>query len=123
MGFPTSWPNGCPPADAKPAEGPAFRIVSNSPPTAADFLSCFELGTLPDAPPCRRVAVSIFQTREQARHRQRLSPRLGTHTARAVLNPEAGSTKLTDPRTGHLAWWAPEGFARESLFDEVESCH
>lgn len=122
MGFPSSWPKGCPPADAQPAGGPVYRIVSNNPPTEHDLKSYAELGLGETATPCRRVALSVYPSREQAQHHQRMRPYIGTMVGRATLAPEHGCTKLTAPASGHMAWWPADGIERHTLFVEVIPC-
>lgn len=122
MTFPATWPENCPPPDAADASGEVFRIVNDDPPSVDDLKSYAELGLLPDASPCRRAAISVYQSRSQACHRLQMSPRLGRGVAAATLAPTHGRMKLTDERSGHIAWWAPEGLDRAQLFSGMKPC-
>lgn len=122
MTFPAAWPTNCPPPDAGDASGEVFRIVNDDPPSEQDLKSYAELGLLPDANACRRTAVSVFPSHAQACHRLQMSPRLGRGVASATLVPAHGKMKLTDDRSGHIAWWAPEGLDRVHLFGGMKPC-
>jgi len=92
--WPSDWPQNCPPHDAADACGEVYRIVSADPPSADDLESYAELGIAARGSECRRRAISVFKTRNQAYHRLRMSKHLAGH----------GKLKLTDPASGHLAW-------------------
>jgi hypothetical protein len=115
--FPDWFPGGCPTADTPDAAGKVYRIVDSTLPANQRFRSHHELGTAPNADPCRRCAVSVFNSPEGARHRQRLSPRLGDAISEGTLTPESGKTRLTNA-TGHISWWPYEGIDRVALFEE-----
>lgn len=121
--FPDDWPPGCPPDDAPPASGKVYRIVRTSPPTAADFRSHREMGKLPDADPCLRRGLSMFQTVEGAMHaRELFRRRLGKFIACGTLASEHGKLKPTPSRTlpNHVTWWAYVDVARAVPFSIVE---
>ncbi len=121
MLFPTDWPKNCPPSDAADCSGPVFRIVTAKPPGPDDLKSYEELG-IQVGSECRRKAVSVYAKLEHALHRQSLSPHLGSFVAVGEFVQGAGKTKLTDERTGHVAWWSPKQFDRASLFKEFVEC-
>lgn len=120
--FPKDWPDDCPPDDAVHAGGDVFRIVSDNPPTEDDLKSYAELGIQARGSQCRRRAISVFESFGKARHRLRMSPRLGTAVARATLSAEHGKQKLTNAQSGHIAWWCADGVDRSSMFNEVTAC-
>lgn len=117
LAFPANWPKGCPPDDAIDADGVVFRIVDNSPPIAADFVSHFESGRMPKAPECLRCGLSVFQELGDAIHQRRLLPKLGRFIARGTLGVAHGKTKLTSGnQPTHTTWWPYRDVDRESLF-------
>ena len=98
--FPPTFPQGCPPADAAPAGGMVFRIASNDPPLEDDFLSAAELGRQPPAKltrsqTCRRHALSVYRSIDDARHHVKVFPGTGRFIAAGTLAPEYGVTKDT----------------------------
>ena len=119
--FPANWPPGCPPADAKDANGAVHRIVKNNPPTEEDFLSYAETGQLPYAENrCMLVGLSVLHSIGDARRKIRRYPRLGTLVAKGELNSAHG--KLTGQRRyGHLTWWPFENVDRAAPFEVVEN--
>lgn len=117
LAFPKTWPADCPPADADDAEGDVFRVVEGEPPGPEDFVSHFESGKLPKAPPCLRCGLSVFRDAGDAFHQRALLPKLGRYIARGALSASAGKTKLTGGKLPtHTTWWAYENVKRESLF-------
>ncbi len=115
--FSDGWPDGCPPGDALDAAGVIFRIVDNSPPTAADFVTHFESGRLPKAPVCLRCGLSVFEEFGDAVHQRRLLPKLGRLIAQGTLSAEHGKTKLTTGKQPtHTTWWSYRDVDRASLF-------
>lgn len=118
--YPTTWPEGCPPADAADAEADVFRVV-HQPYEDDDFRSYDDLGKLPTAPQCKRVSLSVFNTAPAACHQAKKYPYLGDHVAKARLTPAMGKLS-TASTTGHQEWWAPDGFDRASVFTEVKRC-
>ncbi len=119
--FPSDFPENCPPADAVRASGPVFRIVSQARYTAEDFRSYHDLGRT-DGTPCRRRAISVYPTLHAALHRRNLMPYLGDAIAEGAFSEGSGRTKLTDSKSGHVAWWSPWGFDRMKLFRAAHSC-
>lgn len=111
-------PDACPPESATSRKQPAYRIVQDNPPSEADFKTHAQLGLALSADECRRASLSIFATYRQAAHRKNLSPRLGSHIARANLTEAHG---LISPQnsTGHMDWWAYSGMANPNDFSVV----
>lgn len=119
--FPDDWPQGCPPADAEPAAGLVYRLVKNAPVLATDFRTHAELGKLPKAPPCLRVGLSVFRSRDDAIHQAALLPFLGDKLASGELQPVHGRTKLTAGRMpSHTTWWPYPDIDRTGPFLTVE---
>lgn len=120
LAFPSDWPNGCPPEDAQDANGTVFRIVKNDPPNDVDFISHFESGRIPKAPPCLRCGLSVFRELKDAVHQRLLMPKLGRWIAKATLEAVHGKTKLTQgQQPTHTTWWAYDGVQRASPFTVV----
>jgi hypothetical protein len=111
MDFPDYFPSDCPPQAAIAAAGIVFRFVKADPPTAADFLSYFELGkTLSD----KRLeyqfcglsvyAAGVLQAQAMVpgmRKRKVAKGRLGSEWGRLMNTPGAISE--------HHTWWLPKG--------------
>jgi hypothetical protein len=117
MEVPSTWPENCPPDESVDAAGTAFRVVQNDPPNESDFKNYVEMGKLPKAPQCLRLALSVFQTVEQAYHLSRMkSAELGKYVAEGTL--AVGKMRVT-PKSGHINWWTPEGYDRKSTFTKV----
>lgn len=100
-----------------------LKIVQGRPLGASDFKTHHEAKTAPHAPPCERCGISVFNSFENAAHRQRLSPRLGTAIAKGTLQSDAGKILLTNVKSGHMEWWPYQGVDRASYFFEVLSCN
>jgi hypothetical protein len=112
------YPPGCPLSEAIPAEGVAFRVTLNDPPTMADFLSHHEQGIEPKPGStvrqrCRWRSVSVFLTIDDARHlRKRYPERWGTgYIAAGRLTQKMGQTLLTPSpdKPTHTEWWRADG--------------
>lgn len=103
------------PEDALDADGTYFRICVTKPPTTEDFKSYKELGKPTTAAPIHAVGISMYTDLDKARHRQRLSPRLGKFIAEGDLTPEHGKTSRPGGN-GHLEWWPFDGVDRLSPF-------
>jgi hypothetical protein len=115
MRFSDAWPHDCPPQDAVDAEGDVFRIVKHNPPTADDFLTCFETGTFPNRPACLRCGLSVHRVLADATHTKTKFPKLGSRIAKGTLAKEYGKTKQTG-LASHTTWWVYEGVVRASIF-------
>lgn len=114
VNFPTTWPHGCPPADAEAASGELFRVAKTHPPSAEDFKSHAELGKKSLGPQCLRVGLSLFRSLDDAEHLTLLFPKLGRHVLRGRLQAHHGVTKLTpsNRHPSHTTWWPYEGVNR-----------
>lgn len=114
----------CPPVDSSDADGPVYRCCKNSPPAEREMKTAAEADRLPDADPCIRQALSVFQTQEDAVHQIHLFRRWRRKLiARATLKPEHGRVKLTKGKQpSHTSWW-PAGTldlgARAGLFSVI----
>ncbi|GEN12644.1 hypothetical protein MFU01_76810 [Myxococcus fulvus] len=120
--FPDTWPKECPPDDAVDAHGVVYRIISGEAATPEDFKSYEELGLAPNAPACSRRSVSVFNSRQGACHRLKLSPRLGKGVAEGSIDATCGKMKLTSTKSGHIDWWPYEGINRLARFKETQPC-
>lgn len=120
--YPQSFPVNCPPADAIAEEAVVFRVVKQLMPCDSDFMSYAEEGKLPSSPACRRCAISVYNSFDGAAHRARVSPALGGFISRGQLTAQAGASKLTDPDSGHVAWWPIAGVDGRSFFETATPC-
>lgn len=120
MRFPVDFPQSCPDNDAVQANGTYYRIVRGDSLSEADFMSYHELGKLPNATPCRRVGVSLYNSRKAALHMLSLQRFLGRAIAEGRLSPSSGKTKLTNPVSGHVCWWPFEDVVRHRLFSDPQ---
>jgi len=121
MRYPADWPPDCPPSDAVPAFGAAYRIVAGDPPRREDFLTLLEKGTAIANHLCMSAGLSLFRRYRDATHCAMKYPHLGSGIARAVLSSEHGATKPT-PRGGnsHETWWPSSGLDRPALFTTTQ---
>ena len=121
MGFPTDWPEGCPPEGTQDAGGNVYRVVRGNPCCAEDFASHFELGKMPHAPACLRCGLSVFRDGSDAVHMSRKYPKMGSLLARGALTADHGKAMLTTgQRPTHTTWWPYLGVVREAMFTVVE---
>lgn len=120
--FPSNWPAGCPPAEARPADGEVYRLVKSDPPVADDFATWLELGKSNPARECESAGLSVFRNLEDATNYAGKYPHLGERVAKGSLGDQHGITMPT-PRRGnsHLTWWPYEGIIRHSLFSVIDS--
>ena len=88
MTFPVDWPPCCPPDGAPEASGTIFRLVKNSPPVAADFVSVFEMEkqkrkprVFPDDLQCQARGLSVYRTFVDAETHQGVYQNLGDYIA------------------------------------------
>ena len=110
-------PENCPKANAKESDTLVFRCVKSNPPTADDLKTYFEL-ELAGNDECKRRAISLYETLEQARHRIELSPALANHVASAKLTKAHGM--ISQPsNTGHMSWWPYAGMRNPGEFEVV----
>ena len=125
MDWPAHYPENCPPRDARPAGGLAYRLT-HDPVELEDFLSLRERKPeirLPDPiQECRASGLSVFRDIEDARRLRRRVPHFrNKQNAIAVgqLSPEFGLMKATYSRS-HCTWWVPNGVDRTSPFTILE---
>ncbi len=97
-----------------------FRIV-HEPRLPEDFKSYAELEKAPNAPLCKRLSLSVFNSRLAACHQAGKYPSLGDHVGRGALGEGMGKVSIPSA-TGHLEWWPPRDFDRSAVFDEVLPC-
>ena len=116
--FPSSWPKGCPPRNASPADNEVFRVTKTRPPTEHDFKSHDELGKAPSGPRCLRLGLSLFERHHDAEHLLQLFPKLGNYILRAKLEPKHGVIEATPSNRfpTHITWWPYEGVNRIEPF-------
>lgn len=119
--FDLNLPPSCPPDAAFARDQKAFRVVRQDPPGPNDLLTHQELGTAHNADPCRRAAISVYLTYEQAIHRLELSPHLGQHVAAVDLTAAHGPISPPQPHSGHMDWWPLRGMRRHSEFKLVQT--
>lgn len=110
-------PENCPPKDAgEPSPEHHYRIVRSMPPTECDFISQKELYPHREfsvSQECRARAVSLFLSPKQPTELLKTGIVRGVGIVALKLPPEAGLTKTTNAKTGHVAWW------RRADFDPV----
>lgn len=129
LGFPEWFPPSCPPTCAPDASGIVFRFATQSPISADDFLSHFELGLAPTANACSRASLSVYRDLAPARKklrqlRDRFPARFGPHIAEGLLAAEHGKLMQNGSDPDHLEWWAYKGVERHTPFriaDTLES--
>jgi len=125
------YPIGCPLEGAVLAEGRAFRVVANNPPSPEDFMSMEERGERPKSKPtanqhCKRLSLSIYREAIDARHHLKVYPYTGKFIAAKVLTNDLGKTLLTPPkppvteRQSHTEWWCANGINRLADFHVIE---
>jgi hypothetical protein len=106
-------PENCPPDDATVPNGePHYRVVRTIPPEETDFAS--QRALMPSksfgASECRARAVSLFLKRQNCFALLKFPTFRGWQVVKLELPPESGVCKLTNPKTGHVAWWRRAGF-------------
>ena len=57
--FSKDWPDCCPPAEAKPAEGTVYAVAANNPFTPEDFTSAKTRNVLINGNSCERCGISV----------------------------------------------------------------
>ena len=128
MDWPAHFPDDCPPDDAKPATGAAYRLTHN-PFESRDFWTKREEHPEKRFPDpireCQANGLSIFRNVEDAKKlRRRVAYFRNNKNAIAVghLSPELGVTKSTGPdhRSSHCSWWVPVGVDRAQPFTILE---
>jgi hypothetical protein len=113
-------PAGCPPPEAVPAAGDVYRIVKHDPPTAGDFLTPHEAGTLKRRDPCLRCGLSVLLTLQDAGTLRDNFPFLGDFIACGLVDG-LGVTRATPGFvSSHTTWWPYSGLDRHSPFRVVQ---
>lgn len=106
--WPDYFPDQCPPKDSRKDEMTVFRLVSDSPPSARDFVP-----TIIDQPHrsfapsevCRACGVSVFTNIEDAKcMRSRFSPLRNKKLAIGTITQEDGVVLETGTGS-HITWW------------------
>jgi hypothetical protein len=112
--WPSFFPEGVPPSDAKPSEGDAFRLVTAFPPSNSDFLSSIE--EQPDREfkndkLGRAYGVSFHRRLEcSQRTRKRYRPLRNRYVAKGTLKKEHGvQLSTSEPRDSHFTVWRRSG--------------
>jgi hypothetical protein len=101
-------------------EGPAYRVVSQCPPTPDDFISYLLAGrNFPDNIFFRATGVSMFTKWEEAEKHAR-SGYLGTCVAELDLADRRIYVALTNARTGHIVVWGPTRLLVERVVNCVD---
>lgn len=97
----------CPPSDAIEAHGEVFRCCKRESPIDSDLETHEERGLALNADPCRRKAISVFTTREDAEHQGRTFIRWKkVFVMSAKLAREHGVMKVTPgQQPTHTSWW------------------
>jgi len=120
-------PPGCPPSDARAAEGTMYRLVGSDPPTSVDFLTHAELAKALKANPCSRCGLSVFSSlgdviKLYARVASQYGPEstgIGHLVARLELEPMHGKMLADSNKSTHHNWWPYDGVNRLSTFKEI----
>lgn len=124
--FPDWFVPNCPPNDAVEATGTVYRFVAANPADPQEFLSYHETDERPNAAPCQRCGLSVFERLENVRgtlrHLWKTYPKksYGPHVVKRELSPADGKIKATGS-PGHRTWWAYEGVERHASFEFVET--
>lgn len=71
---------------------------------------------------CRRRAVSVYRTLNDAKHQLEAFPQTGKFIAKAVLSPDRGKMKHTPSQSmsSHTDWWCFVGINRHEGFEIVK---
>jgi len=117
-------PPSCPIDDSEPpSELVVFRLVSQVPPSDADFDSQAKLGSFningkPDQLVCRAFGCSVFTKLTSARRAQKL-PKLKhlQHVVKLTLTPDSGRVHTKDG--DHHDWWLSSTCDVHALIDGV----
>jgi hypothetical protein len=121
MGWPKHFPSGCPNSDAASASGVVYRLVTNDPPTADDFLSYWTMfpGTEWGERKCKACGLSVFSNRDDAIKLLQLPKFQNCRVAASSVLTDAHG--VTNPTPNHLSpshvtWWVPLGVEVQPLF-------
>lgn len=106
MAWPAHFPTSCPPQDAVSQNRQVYRVVTNNPPTLADFstLAIRAPHKVWDTPElkCQSYGISVTENEMSAFRLRKLFE--GGMVARGVMSPTVGVSKITG-RRGHITWW------------------
>jgi len=102
------FPEQCPPLDARKDKLEVFRLVSNSPPTADDFLPTIKESphrNFSDENMCIACGVSVFKNIDDIlRRREDFKPLKDKKVAYGTIMPDDGVVKETG-KPSHITWW------------------
>lgn len=117
--------NNCPPHDAEPPSGLYFRCCKNSPVAASDMETVEEQNRLLNADACKRKALSVFTSLDDAKHQALLFRGWKRrYVASGALEGIHGVAKPTSgQQPSHTSWWPAANLNpnhRADLFLEVE---
>jgi len=127
MAFPDYFPEDCPPEDAVPASGTAYRLVG-SPIAVDDFLSVRQRYpkrsfSNPEKE-CKVHGLSVYRNIDHAQKTREIIPALRDRfIGVCTLRPEYGALKPTPSRiTGlsHCTWWVAVGVEPWEFFQTLE---
>lgn len=124
MKWPSYLPPNCPPSDAFPPEGTFYRLVSNDPPTEADFLPVrIESPNRYVKCECQAYGISTnLDPVDFVQLRKRVPVTRNKKTAMGVLDSNCGLVKPTPVQNNtHHTWWPPDGFATWKRFKVIET--
>jgi len=111
------WPPDCPPedADALPLKG--YRVVSECPPVASDFMSWVEEGKkIVKGRECQCHGVSLFLDLRDAQHHIALWGTKG-RIAEGDIPHTSGKAKRTPSKfPSHFTWWPNDAVNRKQFF-------
>lgn len=125
MTWPSFYPDDCPPADAMPASGGAYRLVETNPPRREDFRS--HRDRFPErpfhVPEWQACGVSIYRDVEDIKRlRRRIRKLRSLDIAYGELEPSLGLV-LPTPSTSepsHYTWWIPVEASPWKVFSVVQ---
>lgn len=120
MQWPDFFPEGCPPDNARPANGDVFRLISAARPKEKDFKSYWELGRATDS--CVSCGLSVYtDSSDILRLFNRIPGLRKKKVIIGTLKPEMGQIKKTaNYERSHHTWWLPEGIQPWFSFQVVE---
>ncbi|WP_027250924.1 hypothetical protein [Photobacterium halotolerans] len=124
--YPSFYPEDIPPEDAEPAEGLAFRLVMQNPPTKKCFQSSYEENPNRAArtPQTREMlyGTSLFRDKDVALTKRRLYKALRSKLlSTGVLDEEHGVMKKTGKEEdNHITVWFKDEAQPQERFECIE---
>jgi hypothetical protein len=121
--WPEYFPDQCPPSDARQDELSVFRLVTNCPPTANDFLP-----TIIESPHrrfsgeelCLACGVSVFKDKADIlKTRERFKPLRDKKLAYGMIKPTDGLIKETG-QPSHVTWWLRTDHPHASFHEVID---